>query len=84
MYFKCNEVKIRSCFSPDGKYVLSGSEDGKVSPLFVEVPVCKHICAIILVNAIQCMCRLASGTHKAANDSAPRLGTMVTERWFDA
>ncbi len=30
------------------------------------------------------MCRLAPGTHKAANDSAPRLGTMVMERWFDA
>ncbi len=30
------------------------------------------------------MCRLASGTHKVANDFAPRLGTMVMERCFDA
>ena len=25
---KCKEMKIRSCLSPDGQYILSGSEDG--------------------------------------------------------
>ena len=27
---KCNKFNIRSCLSPDGEYLLSGSEDGKL------------------------------------------------------